>query len=103
MERLGFNTLKEREVLQDVVRSQTNNRGETYLQGIEVMSILLDENALDVNPGVLGCGILIGNLSEHSHQSFREMAQEVINIYRDSTMFDKYPGDLRYEEFDIQI
>ncbi|MBR8836407.1 MAG: hypothetical protein DSM106950_20885 [Stigonema ocellatum SAG 48.90 = DSM 106950] len=99
----GFNTVQEREVLQNVVRSQTDNSGQTRLQGIEIMSILLDENTLDVNPGVLGCGILIGNLSQHSRQSFQEMAQEVIKIYRDSTMFNKYPGELKFEEFEIQI
>ncbi len=99
----GFNTIKEREVLHNVVRSQTANTGKTRLQGIEIMSILLDENILDVNPGVLGCGILIGNLSEVSRKSFQKMAREVTNIYRDSTMFDKYPGELKFEEFEIQI
>ncbi|GAA6623946.1 hypothetical protein [Scytonema sp. NUACC26] len=49
-----FNTIKEREVLHNVVRSQTDNSGKTHLQGIEIMSILLEENILDVNPGVLG-------------------------------------------------
>src|SRR6476620_3454738 len=73
------------------------------LQVIEIMSILVDENIPDVNPGILGCGILIGNLSELSRQSFKKMAQEVTNIYRNSTMFDKYPGELKLEEFDIQI
>ena len=67
------------------------------------MSILVDENIPDVNPGILGCGILIGNLSELSRQSFKKMAQEVTNIYRNSTRFDKYPGELKLEEFDIQI
>jgi 23S rRNA (adenine2030-N6)-methyltransferase len=98
-----INTVQEREVLQSVIRSQTDNSGRTRLQGIEIMSILLDENILDVNPGVLGCGILIGNLSEHSEKFFREMTREVINIYRDSTMFNKYPGELRFEEFEIKI
>ncbi|NMG09844.1 hypothetical protein [Brasilonema sp. UFV-L1] len=67
------------------------------------MSILLDENILDVSPGVLGCGILIGNLSNLSRQSFQKMAQEVTNIYRDSTMFNMYTGELKFEEFEIQI
>ncbi|WP_211173151.1 23S rRNA (adenine(2030)-N(6))-methyltransferase RlmJ [Brasilonema bromeliae] len=99
----GFNTIKEREVLHNVFSSQTNTSSQTRLQGIEIASILLNKNILDVNPGVLGCGILIGNLSEDSRQSFKEMAQEVINLYRDSTMFDKYPGELKLKEFEIQI
>ncbi len=67
------------------------------------MSILINENILDVNPGVFGCGILIGNLSEKSLQVFKEIALEVTNLYRDSTMFDKYAGELKFEEFEIQI
>lgn len=100
----GFNTLRKREFLHNAIfKSQFNSSSKTHLHGIEIMSILLSDHRLDVNPGVLGCGILIGNLSENSHQSFRKMAQEITNIYKESTMFDKYSGELRFEEFEIQV
>ncbi len=99
----GFNTLKEREDLHNGFRAQTVTNSKIRLQVIEIISILLEESVLDINPGVLGCGILIGNLSEVSRRYFKEIALEVTNIYRYSTMFNKYPGELKSEEFEIKI
>ena len=73
------------------------------ITGIELASTMISEDPPRVNPGVLGCGVLIGNLSEGSRQAFERLAEETINLYRDSMMFDKYPGDLRYERFEIGI
>jgi hypothetical protein len=42
-------------------------------------------------------------LGETSQRYFREMALEVTNIYQNSTMFGKYPGQLKFEEFEIEI
>lgn len=98
----GFNTSQEREDLHQGF-AQTGIVSKTSLQGIEIASILLEENILDVNPGIWGCGILIGNLSEVSRRYFKKIALEVINIYRYSTMFDKYSGELKLAEFEIKI
>lgn len=97
----GFNTIKEREDLHNGFREQAGVISRKRLQGIEIKTILLEESIPDVNPGVLGCGILIGNLGETSQKYFREMALEVTNIYQNSTMFGKYPGQLKFEEFEI--
>ncbi|MBD2414305.1 hypothetical protein FACHB389_14265 [Nostoc calcicola FACHB-389] len=99
----GFNTFQERENLHNGFQKQTGIGSRTRLQGIELRSILLDESILDVNPGVLGCGILIGNLSNISQQYFKEIALEITNIYQNSTMFGKYPGQLIFDEFEIEI
>lgn len=99
----GFNTLKEREDLHNGFREQAGIISRKRLQGIEIRTVLLEESISDVNPGVLGCGILIGNLGETSQRYFKEMALEVTNIYQNSTMFGKYPGQLKFEEFEIEI
>ncbi|MBH8566861.1 hypothetical protein I8748_32740 [Nostoc sp. CENA67] len=98
----GFNTSKERNALHQGFQGLTNTSSRS-LQGIEIMSILLDENISDVNPGVWGCGILIGNLSDVSSKYFKQIVLEVIKIYQGSTIFNKYSGELKFEDFQIQI
>ncbi|MGK7947765.1 MAG: hypothetical protein AB4368_02885 [Xenococcaceae cyanobacterium] len=99
----GFNNIHERESLHQVFLSKKNTKGKTSLKGIEISSILLEKNILEVNPGILGCGILIGNLSDVSKKIFQEMAEELVKLYRQSMMFDRYSGELKSEEFEIII
>ncbi|BAZ52218.1 ribosomal RNA large subunit methyltransferase J [Nostoc sp. NIES-4103] len=98
----GFNTSKERNDLHQGFQGLTNTSS-ISLQGIEIMSILLDKNILDVNPGLWGCGIMIGNLSDVSSQYFKQIVLEVIKIYQGSTIFNKYLGELKFEDFQIPI
>lgn len=98
----GFNTSQERNALHEGFQ-EMNNTSNRRLLGIEVISVLLDENILDINPGVWGCGILIGNLSDVSNQYFKQIVLEIIKIYQGSTIFNKYSGELKFEEFEIQI
>jgi len=92
---MGFNTLKKEKICITVLGSQVEKAYK------ELESEQLPEAISDVNPGVLGCGILIGNLGETSQRYFKEML-EVINIYQNSTMFGKYPEQLKFE-FEIEI
>ena len=99
----GFNTIQERKFIHEVFRASNNINGKISLKGIEIISVLLDDHILEVNPGVLGCGILIGNLSDRSNRVFQEMAWEVVKLYRESSMFDRYSGELKLEEFEVKI
>jgi 23S rRNA (adenine2030-N6)-methyltransferase len=99
----GFDTTSQKDSLRDGFAAQTNEHASTILTGIEMASTMISEDPPQVNPGVLGCGILIGNLSVSSRQIFERLAKETVNLYHGSLMFGEYPGDLWYERYEIGI
>ena len=99
----GFDTISQKDSLREGFAAQTNEHASMILTGIEMVSTMISKDPPQVNPGVLGCGILIGNLSVSSRQTFERLAEETVNLYHGSLMFGEYPGDLRYERYEIGI
>lgn len=64
------------------------------MKSIEIYLALIQEDEVRVNPGVLGCGILVSNLSDESLSIFEEQSHALIDIYKDTTIFGKYSGEL---------
>lgn len=98
----GFNTLGERARLHAFFERQPTPKGQV-LRGMEIMSVLIGRHRPVVNPGVLGCGILVANLSDKSQAVFSRLAHDLVQLYQGATMFQSYPGDLRCEEFQVRI
>jgi 23S rRNA (adenine2030-N6)-methyltransferase len=66
---------------------------------IELFLSSIQENEVIVNPGVVGCGIVIGNLSKKSIDEFDMFSNELIEIYHGSIIFEKYNGSIEKEKF----
>ena len=71
--------------------------------GIELIAAPFGSDPAPVDPGVLGCGILVANLSHKSVCVFKKYAREVVEVYRGSHMMENFPGDLRSNEFELRI
>ncbi|OHD36065.1 MAG: hypothetical protein A2Y30_01325 [Spirochaetes bacterium GWE1_32_154] len=66
---------------------------------IELFLSSIKENEVVVNPGVVGSGVIIGNLSQKSINEFDSFSNELVNIYQDSIILDKYSGKLEKNKF----
>ncbi len=65
---------------------------------IELFLSSIRENDVPVNPGVAGCGVVIGNLSQKSINEFDILSDELVRIYKDTIILDTYSGRLEKEK-----
>ena len=61
--------------------------------GVEVFLANIQENEVPINPGIVGCGVLLSNLSQESKTAVRALSESLVSIY-EGTFFDQVPGDL---------
>lgn len=66
---------------------------------IELFLSSIQENNIIVNPGVVGCGILISNLSQKSINNLDVFSDELVRIYKNSIINHRYSGELIKEKF----
>ena len=66
---------------------------------IELFLPSLQENEIIVNPGVVGCGVVISNLSQKSIGEFDILSDELVKIYQDSIIYGKFSGKFKKEKF----
>lgn len=66
---------------------------------IELFLSSIQEKEIIVNPGVVGCGIVIGNLSKKSIDEFDMFSNELVKIYHSSIICEEYKGNLEKEKF----
>lgn len=67
------------------------------LQNFLINLKIIQKDSINVNPGVLGCGVMVSNLSVKSTKIIRQLQLDLVKIYQDSRFLDQ-PGDL-VEEF----
>ena len=96
----GFETLGGEKEIKDRLRSQIKNGNldakSTNLHWGEIQLEIIREDEIIVNPGILGCGILVVNLSDKSIEEIELLGNDLTFIYKDALILDKYPGGLRY-------
>lgn len=84
----GFGTLNEKKEINDILITRID---QTDIKDISCDELILKEiqhDLININPGVLGCGILTSNLTKKSIEVISEFARLLVEIYRDS----KYKG-----------
>ncbi|MFO8020781.1 MAG: 23S rRNA (adenine(2030)-N(6))-methyltransferase RlmJ [Promethearchaeia archaeon] len=95
----AYFTLKEKreitEKLQILLNKHNIDIKKKKIKDIEIYLEIIQEENILVNPGVLGCGILVSNLSNNSLQHFDDLSDELVSLYKATTLFDTYQGDLR--------
>ncbi len=60
-----------------------------------ILNIISDSMA-PINPGILGCGIIAGNLSANSIECLKKYGASVESIYEHSLIDGKYDGGLKF-------
>lgn len=99
----GFDTIPQKDSLREGFSMWRTEDASTLLTGIEMVSTIISDDPPHANPGVLGCGILVGNLSTTSRRTFDRLAKETVYLYHGSMMFGEYSGDLTCERYEIGI
>jgi len=96
----GFFTETERravaERFQKTAASFGQSKTNAQLHAVEVFLNSIRPDAVVVNPGVVGCGVLTSNLSSESREMVEALAQGLVDIYKES-VFNAHPGKLRSE------
>ncbi|MFC5652042.1 23S rRNA (adenine(2030)-N(6))-methyltransferase RlmJ [Paenibacillus solisilvae] len=96
----GFESLEEQERLHARMReSLLNSRVERF--GIDIFIEGIGASAVNVNPGVPGCGIMIANLSASSVDHLKQYAKELEEIYQYASYLDK-PARLTAVEINVK-
>ncbi|MGV9173010.1 MAG: hypothetical protein ACOC35_10635 [Promethearchaeia archaeon] len=93
-----FTLQEKREIakkLKDLLKKYNIDVKKKKIRNIEIYLDIIQEDDIVVNPGVLGCGVLISNLSAKSRLKLDELSTKLVKIYKGTTLFDKYPGDLK--------
>ncbi len=93
----GFNTLKEKRKINNFIVSGINQTKTNTITCDELILNEIQDNSVNFNPGVLGCGILTGNLSEKSIDIISRYANLLMDVYRDS-IFNGVSGKLYYDK-----
>ncbi len=78
---------------------QNNQKIDNQITCIELYLASIDENEVLINPGVVGCGIAVANLSSKSMNEFEQFGIEMVSIYKNSLIDNKYSGELIKDKF----
>jgi len=98
----GYENNYQRKYLYNWMKEKVNS---SYIKAnnnvilIELFLSSIRENEVIINPGVVGCGIVIGNLSQKSIKEFDVFSDEIVKIYQNSIILDKYSGKIEKEKF----
>ena len=97
----GFNTRKEQQFLHKMTEEKVDSHRvlsagfpEHTIHAYEVVMTLMQEEEITYNPGILGCGLMVCNLSERSMEILPRFQKEIVALYRGSKVKKLYPGDL---------
>jgi len=74
---------------------------DTRITSIELYLSSIQENEVVVNPGVVGCGVMAGNLSQKSMEQFDLLSDELVKIYKKTMIYGKHSGELVKEKFSL--
>lgn len=62
----------------------------------EIVLTAIDDPDFPWNPGVMGCGIFLGNLSDRSYNACEAMGKALVQTYRDATFPDGGSGAFEF-------
>lgn len=79
-----------------VSNSVTNG---SKITSIELYLSIIQENEVIVNPGVVGCGVMVGNLSQKSMDQFDVLSDELVKMYKNTKIYRTYSGELVKNKF----
>lgn len=65
---------------------------------VEVYMSSIQEKDVIINPGVVGCGVMTGNLSQKSTDELDIFSDELTRIYQNTTVNGRYSGRLLKEK-----
>jgi 23S rRNA (adenine2030-N6)-methyltransferase len=98
----GFDTGRHRDLIRgmmkDSLRSSGIEPGERGIAAIELYLSSIMENDVVINPGVVDCGVIIGNMSRKSADDFRALSNELVRIYSGSSIGGMHRGTLDKDE-----
>jgi 23S rRNA (adenine2030-N6)-methyltransferase len=71
------------------------------LYGAEIAMGLMQPDAVIVNPGIVGCGVLTANLSARSREAIAALSAGLVAVYAEGVRFEGQPGRLVRSELDL--
>lgn len=89
----GFNTLREKENLNNLLIDKLADEGIDNLLCVELIMDIIQKDSVLCNPGILGNGILTSNLSNKSQESILQYSLSLTNLYKGS-YYKGVKGDL---------
>jgi len=92
----GFNTLEEKKHINNYIQRKFLNKKTEHLSCIELIMEIIEQDTIVCNPGILGNGILTGNLSKRSAHAIKEYSKWLTEIYKGS-IYNGFRGDLYRE------
>jgi 23S rRNA (adenine2030-N6)-methyltransferase len=91
----GIETLKNREMAIKVFKEMQLKTYKPIYTGETILDIISESEA-PINPGILGCGILVANLSKNSIECLSKYGRIIEEIYKDAIIDGKYKGSLNF-------
>ncbi|WP_455587020.1 hypothetical protein [Bacteroides sp.] len=89
----GYQTLNEKEELEQLIKSTCNNNAIHSLSCHELTLCIIERETQPCTPGVMGSGLLTSNLSSHSRQKIEEHCDLLVNFYQ-KTNYRQWSGEL---------
>jgi 23S rRNA (adenine2030-N6)-methyltransferase len=90
----GYNTTDENEYILNLFNDNFYKLKLKRLKCVEIFLKIIQKNNVIINPGILGCGVLISNLSDKSFQDIEILSNELVSIYKETMVFNNYSGEL---------
>jgi 23S rRNA (adenine2030-N6)-methyltransferase len=92
----GFMTRDQQLYIHNEIRKQISNKGITTDQfcGYDVYLNAITNDEITFNPGILGCGIMTGNLSQKSDLILKTYQNELLKVYRGIKYDENFDGSL---------
>lgn len=92
----GYVSAAHRQQLKAGMRAALDRVSMPYWRG-EIMLDVLDDPTFELNPGVLGCGLLCANLSAASITACNQLGNALADLYAPVTFSSGHSGALRFE------
>jgi len=89
----GFNTLDEKKQINDFITENLKNSTADNLSCVELIMEVIQKDTIPCNPGILGSGLLSGNLSEKSLFAIVLYSELLIGLYK-GTSYNNFKGNL---------
>jgi 23S rRNA (adenine2030-N6)-methyltransferase len=91
----GLETLRQRETAKGIFRKM---QSETHspICIAEILLNIISESTAPINPGVLGCGIMTGNLGDASVECMKTYGRLIEKAYETATIDGRYDGSLKF-------
>jgi 23S rRNA (adenine2030-N6)-methyltransferase len=91
----GLETLKQRDAARAIFRRmQTDTNKPIYIA--EANLNIMSDSTARINPGILGCGIITGNLGENSIEYMKTYGPLIEKAYENTLIDGKYDGGLKF-------